>query len=187
MAKRYSEFKALRDRLKKQSPTIRAFAFPKKTFGSGVSTATVGARASKLNEWTNEVTKVLADDAELEREVCMFLAADDSMAELEAEDPAECERIRGELGEPASEPPPLLSARCFGSAEQSMRTPQAWCRPLQAAAPPRKRLIRRSWSRCWGGRPVGSVRPQAHGMSTRARAVDTCGTCSEFPHMGERW
>jgi hypothetical protein len=100
VAKRYSQMKALKDRLAKLSPAVASLPFPKKTWSSGIDEATVAARTAGLAHWTNEVTKVLAEDVAIEREFCMFLAEDDSLADLEAqEEPAACQKVFEALGE----------------------------------------------------------------------------------------
>ena len=59
------------------------------------------ARIDKLKTTgANEVTKVLPEDVAIEREFCMFLADDDSLADLEAqEEPAACQKVFAALGE----------------------------------------------------------------------------------------
>ena len=46
MAKRYSQMKALKDRLAKLSPAVASLPFPKKTWSSGIDEATVAARTA---------------------------------------------------------------------------------------------------------------------------------------------
>jgi hypothetical protein len=101
VGKRYSEFKALRDGLTKLAPSIGQLPFPKKTWSSGIGNATVATRTEALRQWTNEVTKMLAEDVAIEREVCLFLAQDDSLDDLE-QDPEARARVLDALGEFAS-------------------------------------------------------------------------------------
>ena len=111
VGKRYSEFKALRDNLSKLAPSIGQLPFPKKTWSSGIGDATVANRKESLQQWANEVTKLLAEDVAVEREFCMFLAEDNSLDDLK-QDPEAQARVLDALGEfasPAS--PPDTSAR----------------------------------------------------------------------------
>ena len=112
VAKRYSEFKSLKDRLSKIDSRVKKLPFPKKTWGgSGTDDATVAARTEGLLQWTNEVVKMLPEDVELERAVCGFLAKDDSLDHLD-EDPEACARVSGALGVCASTLEPPLHCRC---------------------------------------------------------------------------
>ena len=88
VAKRYSELKELKDKLRKMSPAVAALDFPKKTWGSGVSDSVVKQRKEGLGKWVSGVIPVLPEDVDVERELCMFLAEDDSMAELEEQEGA---------------------------------------------------------------------------------------------------
>ena len=97
VGKRYSEFKTLRDGLSKIAPSIGKLSFPKKTWSSGIGGATIAMRTEALRQWTNEVTKMLAEDVAVEREVCMFLAQDNSLDDLE-QDPEARARVLGALG-----------------------------------------------------------------------------------------
>ena len=111
VAKRYSEFKSLKDRLGKVEHDVSKLPFPKKTWGSGIDEGTVGARTEGLAQWISEVAKMLPDgqsDAvvlgkrgEVEREVCMFLLEDSSLDDLDT-DPAARARVMGALGELAA-------------------------------------------------------------------------------------
>lgn len=134
VAKRYSQFKALKDKLVKTSPGVAKIAFPKKTWGSGIDAATVAERTSGLTAWTNEVAKALPDDVALEREVCMFLAEDDSLADLE-EEPATAEKVRGALGIVSPVPPPAISLEAAAASElpAMSKLPMSPASAMQAA------------------------------------------------------
>ena len=62
VAKRYSELKELKDKLRKLSPAVAALEFPKKSWGSGVSDSVVEQRKDGLGKWVSGVIPVLPQD-----------------------------------------------------------------------------------------------------------------------------
>jgi hypothetical protein len=84
VAKRYSEFDTLKQKLRTLSPVVKALRFPEKTWGSGSSAETVEQRKQELGAWMSSLltgdgsTDLITGDPEIERELMQFLAPDDS-------------------------------------------------------------------------------------------------------------